>query len=240
MDYFVYIWNDEKGTPYYVGEGCNDRWFQKRGIPRPTTTDLIQVFHLPSKRLCRDVEEDLIEFFGLIKDGGTLMNTARGRAGVKSIHAKLTEDQVKAIRIDARTLLEISKEYGISQSTVSRIKHKKCYQDIDSPTVMREALGPLTEDEVRAIKVDKRAYFVIAADYSIKPGTVSDIKSGASYAHLANDVESYRPGNGKLTDEQVLAIRADSRSLSKIARDYNININTVFKIKHRILHKHLT
>lgn len=45
------------------------------------------------------------------------------RAGIKNNKAKLTEEQVKAIRQDNRTCQEIANEYGLVKSTISAIKN---------------------------------------------------------------------------------------------------------------------
>ena len=48
----------------------------------------------------------------------------KGRAprGERSGHAKVTEDQVRAIRADTRLQREIAPDYGLSQATISQIK----------------------------------------------------------------------------------------------------------------------
>lgn len=45
--------------------------------------------------------------------------------------------------------------------------------------------------------------------------------------------------NSKLTTEQILAIRKDTRSLRKIAVDYNVDYTNVYKIKRRKSWKHI-
>ena len=46
-------------------------------------------------------------------------------------------------------------------------------------------------------------------------------------------------GNAKLTEQQVLDIRKDPRSLRKIAKDYNMDYTTISAIKKRITWKHI-
>lgn len=45
--------------------------------------------------------------------------------------------------------------------------------------------------------------------------------------------------HSKLTEEQVLAIRSDTRSYRKIAPDYGITYSTVGEIKRRLIWKHI-
>ena len=43
----------------------------------------------------------------------------------------------------------------------------------------------LTEDDVRAIRADKRRQCDIAAEYGVRQGTISRIRSGARWRHVA-------------------------------------------------------
>jgi hypothetical protein len=51
----------------------------------------------------------------------------RDQRGGKNNKAKLTEDKVLAIRDDDRIQLEIARDYGVSQQTVSDIKRKRIW-----------------------------------------------------------------------------------------------------------------
>lgn len=52
------------------------------------------------------------------------------RAGIKNNKAKLTEEQVKAIRQDNRTCQEIANEYGLVKSTISAIKNYRLWKNV--------------------------------------------------------------------------------------------------------------
>ena len=54
----------------------------------------------------------------------------RGAKGEAQGGAKLTEDVVRAIRLDGRLQVEIAASYGISQITVSRIKRRSSWSHI--------------------------------------------------------------------------------------------------------------
>lgn len=60
------------------------------------------------------------------------VNRGRARAprGVESGHAKLDEDQVRAIFSDTRNQRDIAAEYGISQSSVMMIKTKRNWRHL--------------------------------------------------------------------------------------------------------------
>ena len=48
--------------------------------------------------------------------------------GEKNHHAKLTESQVEAIRQDDRNQYVVASEYGVDQSTVSRIRRQRTWR----------------------------------------------------------------------------------------------------------------
>ena len=58
--------------------------------------------------------------------------SAKGRtaSGEAHGHAKLTEDDVRAIRKDSRTQEAIAKDYGVTHPLISYIKNKKIWRHI--------------------------------------------------------------------------------------------------------------
>lgn len=50
--------------------------------------------------------------------------------GEKIRQAKLTQDQVRKIRSDSRTTAAIGREYGVSQSLISRVKTRAVWKHI--------------------------------------------------------------------------------------------------------------
>ena len=79
MNYFVYVYNDDQGVPYYVGKGIRDRWRQRREIPIPAK-EFIQIYYFSDEQEAWDTEIQLIGFFGRVQDGGTLFNKSTGGA----------------------------------------------------------------------------------------------------------------------------------------------------------------
>lgn len=51
-------------------------------------------------------------------------------SGEKNHNSKLTENQIKSIFYDIRTLKEIAKEYGVSFSLISLIKNRKTWKQV--------------------------------------------------------------------------------------------------------------
>lgn len=52
------------------------------------------------------------------------------RGGVRNHGAKLTDDQVRAIRGDHQSCQKVGDEYGVSAETISRIRRHKIYRDV--------------------------------------------------------------------------------------------------------------
>lgn len=90
----------------------------------------------------------------------------------------------------------------------------------------------LSEADVIAIRQDPRAQHKIAKDYGVGRGTIEDIKHNRTWSYLTTPlVKINHQHEGKLTDEQRLAIAMDTRFAEDIAKDYNITRPTVSRIK---------
>lgn len=85
----------------------------------------------------------------------------------------------------------------------------------------------LSRQDIEDILRDDRSNKLIAADYGVSQSHVSRIKRGATWQHLgllisSDDTARSRHIASKLTPEQVLSIRNDTRSGSVIAAEYGI------------------
>ncbi len=143
-------------------------------------TDDKFVLHHCDNRLCLNPNH---LFLGTHTDNVQDMHK-KGRAttvGTKHHDNKLTEEQVYAIRKDARTTIEIGKEYGVSTATVSDIRLRNKWKHLPEETGKYEprfGLSRLTKDQIIAIREDKRLQREIAADYGLQQAYVSKIKLG--------------------------------------------------------------
>ncbi len=108
----------------------------------------------------------------------------------------------------------------------------------------------LTADQVAAIRADRRRDRLVAADYGVSNATVAGLRKNGSWPSLGpieevadRHAESVLRGSdvsaAKLTEEQVLAIRADPRTLSDIAADYGVGDGSIASIKYRKTWCHL-
>lgn len=110
--------------------------------------------------------------------------------------AKLTTEQVKAIRLDTRHPIDIAAAYGVKRGTVQKIQSGKAWRCVKSPRAkpvkwLSGAEGAyngrakLTEADVLAIRKDPRKYPIIAAQYDVNRETVGNIKRRETWKHLA-------------------------------------------------------
>lgn len=82
MKYYTYIYNDEHGTPYYVGKGVGNRCFNRcrHRVPIPPK-EFIQFFYFDFEWEANECEIELIAFFKRQSEGGLLTNISTGGPG---------------------------------------------------------------------------------------------------------------------------------------------------------------
>lgn len=101
----------------------------------------------------------------------------------------------------------------------------------------RNSAAVLTDEQVIAIHADPRHRAEICADYGISEAHVSGIKRRRAWGHLALPpvLMDTRRGEmnrkAKLTSEQVLSIRADTRSSITLGREFGVSKTTINRIK---------
>lgn len=116
-------------------------------------------------------------------------------AGEDNQGAKLTIEQVKAIRLDTRHDVDVAIEYGLSRGSVRKIKNGQSWKSVRSPIVEQpkwlsgaegeyNGRAKLTEVDVLSILQDPRPYPVIASEYGIHRESVGNIKRRITWTHL--------------------------------------------------------
>ncbi|MCG7944906.1 MAG: hypothetical protein N0C84_01020, partial [Candidatus Thiodiazotropha taylori] len=83
--YYVYYWNREDGTPYYIGKGCGDRAYRKGRDYKPPVERIQILKENLTEDEALELEIELIAKFGR-KDLGTgiLRNKTDGGDGMSS------------------------------------------------------------------------------------------------------------------------------------------------------------
>lgn len=104
------------------------------------------------------------------------------------IHGKFNKDEIKAIRLDKRTLLSIAQDYGVSWQHIHLIKRKKIYSyfDPEGSTFLRGVgpIGKFSDDQIRSIREDKRTNVDIANEYCCHRSFIGNIKKRERYANV--------------------------------------------------------
>lgn len=97
----------------------------------------------------------------------------------------------------------------------------------------REALA---ETDVRAIRADGRSAREIAKAYRLHPSTVTQIRRRETHKHVPANAKDYVSTLKKFnfTPETVRSIRADSRSVSAIAKSLSVSSQTIWAIRKRV------
>lgn len=99
--------------------------------------------------------------------------------------ATLTKEQKDAIAKDPRPVKVIAAEYGITTNKVYSIARRSRIPDVQE---LHKTKRRFTDDQIRAIRADKRKQKTIAAEYHIVQGTVWAIKKRKIY----RDVQELR------------------------------------------------
>ena len=89
---------------------------------------------------------------------------------------KLTPEQVEYARSSHGTQLEVARELGVSQATISRLRLGANY----STRPRRNPHRKLTEEQVREIRASDRP-FALGKSYGVAPMVVAQIRDGLTY-----------------------------------------------------------
>jgi HNH endonuclease len=132
----------------------------------------------------------------------------RAQRGEKHYAAKLTTEQVHAIRTDLRPSRVLAAKYGVTNSTISAVRQAGSWPSLgDAPVIDSKALraanqargeisgrAKLTAEQVYAIRADPRAGREIAGSYGIGLQNVYEIKRRRTWSHLPPRPEDVKTG----------------------------------------------
>lgn len=102
--------------------------------------------------------------------------------------ARLTDEQIAAMRTDTRPYVEIAEAYGMSEAHVGNIMRGDNWAHLPGAVSRkrgdRHCHAKLTSEDVRAIRADRRAGRAIAADFGVSPSNVYRIRRGEGWSHV--------------------------------------------------------
>lgn len=113
----------------------------------------------------------------------------RNSKGSRNGRANFTEEQVLAIRADARSLDVIAAEYGVSKFAIHAVQIGKSWKHLPGARDVKEMAGntwaaKLTEEQAQAILDDPRTSQEIATALGLKYAMVWNIKQRHTWKHL--------------------------------------------------------
>ena len=107
---------------------------------------------------------------------------------------RLTDDDVRAIRADARKLVDIAKDYGLTSSAVGRIRRGQAHKHVppspdDIGAVTKARI--FTPEQIREIRRSQEPNSVVARKLEVSANTIRDIRNGKFYRWVDDtDVET--------------------------------------------------
>lgn len=98
----------------------------------------------------------------------------------------------------------------------------------------------LTPADVLQIYSDSRTYneIIESFDFTISRATISHIKTGKTWNEVTHHNANQRPV--RLSREEILQIFYGCGSMEQLAQQFGVHKNTIWKIKMRKLHAHIT
>jgi len=103
----------------------------------------------------------------------------------------------------------------------------------------------LTNEQVVSIINDKRIYKDIAKEYGISISLINQIRAGTAWRHIKIKrpkkiaARGEQASKAKLTEQQVLAIRKDTRNYKVVMDEYKISNSTYYAIRSRQYWTHI-
>ena len=141
-------------------------------------------------------------FLGTVSDNNA-DKAVKGRSnspkGEQSGQAKLTDEQVSAIRADHRSNVEVARSLGVSHETVRLVRLRRVWGHIGNPSQepryagtdiwrgeknVNAKLGAPDVSDIRKALSEGRSGVSLARRYGVSEATISDIKHRKQWAHL--------------------------------------------------------
>lgn len=99
----------------------------------------------------------------------------------------------------------------------------------------------LTDEQVISIRMDQRTQVEVAKDFGISPATVGQIRRRETYKYIPETEGDYESTSRiiRFTDDEIRAIRGDTRKNIEIACEIGCSYMTIWSIKTKRSYKHV-
>jgi hypothetical protein len=132
MNYYVYIYLREDGSPYNVGKGKDDRWKAVHGVEVPSPDRVIFPITQTTEEWAHFMEMEFIDFYGRLNDGtGILENLTDGGEGSSGrILSEETKQKISQANKGKLTTEETRRK--ISEANKGKLRSKETKQKISN------------------------------------------------------------------------------------------------------------
>lgn len=116
-----------------------------------------------------------------IKD---MVDKGRHVNGSNSGKAKFTDEQIKEIRNSTENNTEIAKRFNVWNSTISRIRTKGAYNNVEGGGKKRTLLAKFTNEQIFEIRASVLSNRKLAAKFQADRSVISRIRSRKTYKDI--------------------------------------------------------
>lgn len=119
-----------------------------------------------------------------------MMRKNRQNKGENSGRAKLTDENVLAIRAATKDIGKLHTVYGVSPGTIMMVRSGNSWKHL--PLDRAEVVPTrrvLTADQIPALRADRRKRSIVAAEYGISIRHLADIRNGKEWKRIPMEKE---------------------------------------------------
>jgi len=164
--------------------------------------------------------------------------------GAKNGRAKLTDEQVTAIRESSEPITVWAARLSVDKTTIARARTGSGWTTVETPSVAKidptkpRPWAKLTPEQVAIIRESNEPARVMAERFGVGKGAICHIRNGQTWRHLPGEavrkITPDRPHlSAKLTIDDVLTVRASSESNTALAARYGVTQEAISSIRLR-------
>lgn len=189
IEYYVYVYLREDGTPYYVGKGKGVRAWVKHirtnGIDlRPKDLSKIKIIaHRLGELESLVLENKLIHDHGFKSDGGLLVNLKNGEFSV-STNSEVYKKELKRIH-NTKEVIEKHRKSGLAAWQDPEIRNN-IINGIDKEKRSRDTKNNWKNAEIRQKRIDGILKTTFTEEYKMERATRTGVKSNRHIKTIYN------------------------------------------------------